>query len=37
MICIVKYQRVVAALSETRRLMANIDAAIETHGGWPLQ
>ena len=30
------YQRVVAALSETIRLMAEIDSAIESHGGWPI-
>ncbi|MGO8678124.1 MAG: type ISP restriction/modification enzyme [Limisphaerales bacterium] len=29
------YQRIVVALSETIRLMAEIDRAIETHGGWP--
>ena len=31
------YQRVVVALKETIRLMAEIDAAIEAHGGWPIQ
>ncbi len=30
------YQRVVVALNETIRLMAEIDAVIEEHGGWPL-
>jgi hypothetical protein len=30
------YQRIVVALSETRRLMMEIDAAIEYHGGWPV-
>ncbi len=30
------YQKTVVALSETIRLMAEIDAAIETHDGWPL-
>lgn len=30
------YQRVVVALSETIRLMAEIDAVIEAYGGWPL-
>jgi predicted helicase len=30
------YQRVVVALSETIRLMAEIDRVIEEHGGWPL-
>lgn len=29
------YQRVVA-LAETIRLMGEIDAAIEAHGGWPI-
>ncbi|MDP2823368.1 MAG: hypothetical protein Q8O52_11925 [Sulfuritalea sp.] len=29
------YQRVVVALNETIRLMAEIDRVIETHGGWP--
>ncbi|MCH7888648.1 MAG: N-6 DNA methylase [Proteobacteria bacterium] len=31
------YQRIVSALSETIRLMGEIDAAIDSHGGWPLQ
>jgi predicted helicase len=31
------YRRTVAALAETVRLMADIDAAIEAHGGWPLR
>ncbi|MEW6660119.1 MAG: type ISP restriction/modification enzyme [Thermodesulfobacteriota bacterium] len=30
------YQKVVKALTETIRLMAAIDAAIDAHGGWPL-
>ena len=30
------YQRVVAALFETARLMSEIDRAIEERGGWPL-
>jgi len=30
------YQRTVAALSETRTLMAQIDSLIHDHGGWPL-
>jgi hypothetical protein len=30
------YQKVVVALAETVRLMAEIDAAIEAHGGWPI-
>jgi len=29
------YQRVVVALNETMRLMGEIDAVIEDHGGWP--
>jgi predicted helicase len=29
------YHRIVVALSETIRLMAEIDQLIETHGGWP--
>ena len=31
------YQRTVAALSETRTLMAQIDSLIQDHGGWPLE
>ncbi|MEI6046339.1 MAG: type ISP restriction/modification enzyme [Chloroflexota bacterium] len=31
------YQRVVAALAQTSRLMAEVDSIIEEHGGWPLQ
>jgi len=31
------YQKIVVALSETIRLMAEIDAMIEKHGGWPLK
>ena len=31
------YQKIVVALSETIRLMAEIDAVIENHGGWPLK
>jgi predicted helicase len=30
------YQHIVSALSDTIRLMAEIDAVIEEHGGWPL-
>ncbi|MGB7745691.1 MAG: type ISP restriction/modification enzyme [Verrucomicrobiia bacterium] len=30
------YQRTVGALAETRSLMAQIDALIADHGGWPL-
>ncbi|MBV9848588.1 MAG: N-6 DNA methylase [Armatimonadetes bacterium] len=33
---ITHYQRIVAALAETIRLMAAIDNAIDAHGGWPL-
>ena len=29
------YQRVVAALGASSRLMAQVDRAIEAHGGWP--
>jgi len=32
---ILHYRRVVVALTETRRLMAEIDAEINKHGGWP--
>jgi predicted helicase len=31
------YQRIVSTLSETIRLMEEIDEAIEDHGGWPIQ
>ena len=31
------YQRTVSALAETRSLMAQIDALIADHGGWPLK
>ena len=34
---ITAYARIVFALAETRNLMAQIDQAIETHGGWPLK
>ena len=30
------YQRTIAALAETRTLMAQIDSLISDHGGWPL-
>ncbi len=30
------YQKVIVALAETIRLMGEIDAAINTHGGWPI-
>ena len=29
------YQRIVIALRETMRVMGEIDAVIEEHGGWP--
>ena len=29
------YQKIVVALNETIRIMAEIDEVIETHGGWP--
>ena len=32
---VLHYQRVVVALKETLRLMAEIDSVIETHSGWP--
>jgi predicted helicase len=32
---IAHYQRIVVALSETIRLMAEIDRVIDAHGGWP--
>lgn len=31
-----QYGRIVAALEETMRVMATVDAAIDEHGGWPL-
>jgi hypothetical protein len=31
------YQRVVVALNETIRMMGEIDAVIEDHGGWPIR
>ncbi|MFH1891819.1 MAG: type ISP restriction/modification enzyme [Candidatus Zixiibacteriota bacterium] len=31
------YQHIVSALSETIRLMSEIDQAIDKHGGWPIQ
>jgi hypothetical protein len=30
------YQKIITALAETIRLMAEIDQAIEEHGGWPI-
>ena len=32
---IAHYQKIVVAISETIRLMAEIDEVIEEHGGWP--
>ena len=32
---ITHYQKIVVALNETIRIMAEIDAVIEAHGGWP--
>ena len=32
---ITHYQKIVVALSETIRLMKDIDQVIEKHGGWP--
>ena len=29
------YQKIVVAISETIRIMGEIDKVIETHGGWP--
>ncbi len=29
------YQKIVVALSETIRIMAEIDEVIDAHGGWP--
>lgn len=31
------YQHIVSALSETIRIMGEIDAVIEKHGGWPIK
>ncbi|HDL03247.1 MAG TPA: hypothetical protein ENH25_03855, partial [candidate division Zixibacteria bacterium] len=31
------YCHIVSALSETIRLMSDIDKAIDKHGGWPIQ
>lgn len=33
---ITHYQRIVVALNETIRIMAEIDKVIEEHGGWPI-
>jgi hypothetical protein len=32
---IIHYQRIVVALNETIRIMAEIDKVIDEHGGWP--
>jgi len=32
-----EYQRIIWALVETGRLMAEIDASIQQHGGWPIR
>jgi hypothetical protein len=32
---ITHYQKIVVALNETIRIMAEIDEVIEEHGGWP--
>ena len=32
---IAHYQKIVVALAETIRLMAEIDKTIDAHGGWP--
>jgi len=32
---ITHYQKIVVALSETIRIMAEIDKVIDVHGGWP--
>ncbi|MFZ1471588.1 MAG: hypothetical protein WAV79_01565 [Anaerolineae bacterium] len=34
---IAHYQRMVVALNETIRVMGEIDAVIEAHGGWPIR
>jgi hypothetical protein len=31
-----EYMQIIWALMETKRLMAEIDAGIKQHGGWPL-
>ena len=31
------YQKIVAALNETIRLMAEVDEVIDQHGGWPIR
>lgn len=34
---IIHYQRIIVALDETIRIMAEIDKAIDAHGGWPIK
>lgn len=34
---IIHYQRIVVALNETIRIMAEIDQVIDEHGGWPIK
>lgn len=34
---ITHYQRIIAAINETIRLMAEIDDVIDAHGGWPIR
>jgi hypothetical protein len=34
---ITAYARIIFALTETRKLMDQIDQTIENHGGWPLK
>lgn len=34
---LIHYQRIVSALSETIRLMVEVDAVIDGHGGWPIR
>ena len=34
---IVHYGKVVVSLRETIRLMAEVDAVIDVHGGWPMK
>ncbi|MFO7918124.1 MAG: hypothetical protein R6V13_08600 [Anaerolineae bacterium] len=31
------HQRIVVALEETMRLMDDLDALIDVHGGWPIE
>lgn len=34
---IAHYQKIIVALKETIRLMGEVDAAIDAHGGWPIK